>query len=279
MNAWHADPRDLRAWVDGDAGMALGASIEQHLIDCAGCRLAVAGLVDARSELRAAVDSGRRQLIATIQAPPLGPIPRLLARLGVPVADIHAVRSAATPGIVWLFGTALTLGFLTLAAVFGAGNDGGAAFLAVAPLVPVAGVALLCGPATEPTYEIVVAAPYPLIRMVLLRALGVVVMSVPATLVAGLLLPLPAGVATLWLLPAAGFIIAVLAASTWLAIERAAAGVASLWLAAVVLTTRRGAFSALLDSAAVGAYLALAIAAALVLAYRISNPRSAIRLR
>ncbi|MBB2890672.1 hypothetical protein [Flexivirga oryzae] len=279
MNAWHADPRDLRAWVDGDAGLALGASIEQHLIGCPQCRMAIAGLVDERPPVHDAVDAGWEGLLASVQSPPLGPVHRLLARVGVPVADLHAARSATTPRIVWLLGTILTLGFVVMATVFSTGDGGAESFLAVAPLVPVAGVALLCGPRTDPAHELLVAAPYPLIRLVLLRTLVVLATSVPALLITGLLLPLPSRVATLWLLPCAGFIVAVLASATWIEIERAATGAAVLWIAAVVVGTRRGAFDHLLGAAAIETYVALIVGAGLVLLYRARAPRSAIRLR
>lgn len=279
MNTWHARPPELRAWVDGDAGMALGASIEQHLIGCPDCRRTIAEIVGARTELRAGIDTGRDRLLTAVQVPRPGPLHRLLARIGMPAADLQAVRSTTTPRLIWLLGTILTLAFVTIAAVFGSTGDGAAAFLAVAPLVPTAGVALLYGPRTDPTYELLAASPYPVIRMVLLRTLVVLVCSVPGLLVAGLVLPIPTRVATVWLLPAAGCIVAVLAAATWVDIERAAAGAALLWLAVVVIAARRGAFQALLDPAAIEVYLTLALGAGLVLALRVHTPQSAHRLR
>ena len=76
-------------------------------------------------------------------------------------------------------------------------------------------VAVAYGPSSDPSYETVVAAPFAMVRLVLLRTLSVLVTSVPLVVVTGLVLPTSPIVAVAWLLPAAGFIAVVLTASNW----------------------------------------------------------------
>ena len=59
----------------------------------------------------------------------------------------------------------------------------------VAPLIPVAGVAVAYGPASDPSYEAVLASPYAMVRLVSAADLSVLVTSVPLVVGAGLLLP------------------------------------------------------------------------------------------
>jgi hypothetical protein len=59
--------------------------------------------------------------------------------------------------------------FAVLAAQVGSGPDASLAFLTVAPLLPLAGIAMAYGPGIDPTYEIGLAAPMRSLRL-LLRA-------------------------------------------------------------------------------------------------------------
>jgi hypothetical protein len=95
---------------------------------------------------------------------------RLLVRLGV--ADHTARLLAATPALrgSWLLAVAVTLAFAVLAAWARPGPDAILAFLCVAPLLPLAGIAVAYGPGIDPTYEIGLAAPLRSFRLLLLGA-------------------------------------------------------------------------------------------------------------
>lgn len=261
--AWHADEELLARYLRGDAGPALGSSVEAHLIRCATCRTRVAAKVD-QVPLRAVWD----RLEESVQAPRVGYFHALLRRFGV--ADHDALLLAAAPALRagWLAGTALALAF-TAAAVAGGGTRGAFLFLIVAPLAPVAGVAASYGPDIDGAYEPTVAAPYSSARLLLLRSVAILLTSIPIAAIGGLLLPGPNWTFVTWLLPAATAVAVTLAGSTWTTPSRAAAVVAVAWLAVVGLAwsgpTSGGRDAlVLLTGSALPAYVVIGLFAVLV---------------
>jgi len=105
-------------------------------------------------------------------------------------------------------------------------------FLTVAPLVPLTGVALAYGPGSFPMHDVVAAAPYPRLRLVLLRCLPVLPMTALLLVVGGLVLPHVA-VAALWLLPGLALATLSLAAEPLVGATPAIAVLAGLWFAFV----------------------------------------------
>ena len=162
--AWHADGEVLGAYSDGRLDAAGRWSVEAHLTSCAACRLQAGALVDPvrLRRLRAA-------LIEAVDVPRAGVVERLV-RLGVP--DHTARVLAATPALrgSWLLAVAATLAFAVLAAWVRRGADANLWFLCIAPLLPLAGIAVAYGPGVDPTYEIGLAAPLGSFRLLLLRA-------------------------------------------------------------------------------------------------------------
>ena len=71
--------------------------------------------------------------------------------------------------VAWLLGTIGVLLFVVSRRVCADSDGGLGLFLLVAPLIPVAGVAAAYGPSSDPSYEAVLASPYPMVRLVLLR--------------------------------------------------------------------------------------------------------------
>jgi hypothetical protein len=257
---WHADDDLLARYLRGDAGAALGSSVEAHLLRCDTCRLRIRPLVDP-----APLGAVWSRIEATVQAPRAGLLHRLVRRLGV--ADHDALLLAAAPSlrVGWLCGTATALGFAALAAAQG-GARGALLFLLLAPLVPVAGVAVSYGPDVDESYEPTVAAPYSSSRLLLLRSLATLLTSVPLAALGGLLLPWSAWAAVTWLLPASAAVALTLAGWTWTSPARAATAVALGWLAVVAaVSAPAGAgTSALLAEPALPFYAAVGLAAAIV---------------
>jgi hypothetical protein len=106
-------------------------------------------------------------------------------------------------------------------------------FLGLAPLIPISGVAAAYGPLADPMYEVVAATPYPRMRLVLLRCLAVLPISLLFVLAGALSLPGGLGTSVLWLLPALALSLVTLALEGRFGATRVAAGVALCWLAAV----------------------------------------------
>ncbi|HET9945079.1 MAG TPA: zf-HC2 domain-containing protein [Actinomycetes bacterium] len=261
-SGWHADRALLDRYLRGEAGGALGSSVEAHLLRCATCRERVRPLVDP-----APLDLVWSRLEDSLQAPRPGLLERLVRRLGL--SDEDALLLAAAPSLRtgWLWGTAVALVFAALAAAEG-GPRGASFFLVVAPLVPVAGVAVSYGPDIDDAYEPTLAAPYPSSRLLMLRALATLLTSIPLAALGGLLLPWSDWSAATWLLPAVAGVTLTLAGATWVGTTRAGAAVAVCWLLVVAATTAPPGTTTgpatLLTAAALPVYAAVAVTAAVV---------------
>jgi hypothetical protein len=228
----HLEPEWLERYARGDLDQARSFSVEAHLPACADCRAQVAHLVDpARMErVWDAID-------LAIDAPAVPAAERVLRRLGVPegTARLVAMTPALRPS--WLISVAAVLVFGLIAA--GArGEVGVMLFLLAAPLLPVAGVAVAYGPHVDPGHEIGVAAPVDALRLVLLRAAAVLVMSVVLAALAALGLPGLDWTAAAWLLPALGLTLVALGLATTIGPVPAATLVGTVWAAAVLAAWR-----------------------------------------
>jgi hypothetical protein len=265
MTTWHADDDLLARYTRGDAGPLLGASVEQHLLTCAGCRSRIAAHVETPQ-----LDMVWARIEEQAQAPRRGPVERLLARVGLSETDALLVAHAPSLRASWLFGLTATLAFAAFGAAWG-GTRGLAFFLLVAPLVPVAGVAFAYGPDVDPAYETGLAAPYPAVRLLLLRTAAVLVTSLPLAILAGLLIPALSGTAVSWLLPALAFTAVVLAASTWARPSAVATVLGVGWVVAVVSASRARDPAAVLTPVLLVTYAVLGCVAVLVLCLRIRH--------
>lgn len=225
---WHADDSLLSAYLRGDVDYAVGASAEQHLLRCGDCRDRVAARPPAVplplvwDRIRESVEDPR----------PTG-VERVARRLGLSGSEARLLAAAPSLTAAWIGSLAVSLCFAVVAAYYG-GAASVVLFLLVAPLAPVAGVALAYGPEGDPSHEAVASTPYPAIRLVLLRSAAVLTTSVPLAGIAALALPAPWWVAAGWLVPALAFTAVVLALSTWLPAAVAATAVAVGWVGAVV---------------------------------------------
>lgn len=266
MTAWHVDDAQLRMWIEGSDGSLAGASVEQHLLGCAHCRSRVSAAVRAEAP-RAVPDleqvwSGIRD---AVELPRPSRLERLLTGVGLSPADAKLVAAAPSLQGAWLTGLMFVFVFVGLAAMWG-DSRGQALFLMVAPLVPMAGVALSYGPEVDPALEQEAATSYPALRLVLLRSVAVLAACLPVAIVGGPVLP--AQFSYLWLLPAAGFTAAVLALSTWLDPIRAGTAITIAWCGAVSSAAWRGSAGEVLRGPFLAGYAALAVVALAVLVVR-----------
>jgi hypothetical protein len=229
---WHADPDLLERYAAGRLPDAAAWSLETHVNRCDACRLDLvptAGLSgDRLSAIWADVD-GR------VRAAERPALERILVRGGVP--EHHARLLLATPSLTrsWLVGVVIVL----VLAVAGAwsGPVGGAAplpFLLLAPLLPVAGVALAFGPRVDPAHDLTVIAPMASSRLLLSRTVAVLATSFVSAGIGTLALPVLGWAVAGWMLPALTLTAVTLAVSTRWDPLPAAATVAGAWIALVV---------------------------------------------
>lgn len=222
--SWHLDDDLLDTYAEGrPMAPALTASVEAHLERCASCQGRLAPAVDP-----ARLDAVWAQVVDAVDAPRVPLLERLLLRVGV--APDTARLLAVTPSLQlsWITGTAVALTLGLLAAH--SGDDGVAVFLALAPVLPVAGVAVAFGPRTDPLHEVAVAAPYSSYRLLLVRTAAVVATTLVLAVPAAALLPSHPLVAAAWLLPALALTCTSLALATRVDPLVSSAALSATWL-------------------------------------------------
>jgi hypothetical protein len=176
---------------------------------------------------------------------------------------------AATPSLTvsWLGAVLIALAV----GVVGArqGERGVALFLCVAALAPVAGVAATFARGIDPTHELSLAAPFSSMRLLLLRTVAVLSLTLSLTVICSLALPGVGWEAAAWLLPALGLTLASLALATYIPHTVAFGAVTGLWLAATVAAAvRPGDALAVFDGTAQLVCVGVIAAGALVLTLR-----------
>lgn len=223
MSAWHVEDDLLSRYAAGTAPPAAAASVEAHVVVCDRCR---ARIVPAVSIPR--LDRVWEDVVEQLDAPVPGPVERLLLRLGV--RDDTARLLAATPSMrgAWFACLVAVLALALLAAH--ATDRGVVVFVALAPLLPVAGVAVAFSPLTDPAHELAAAAPYSSIRLLAVRSAAVLVATVLLAGAAAVLLPGAPWLAVAWLLPALALTAGTLALSTWFEPLSSALVLATIWL-------------------------------------------------
>jgi hypothetical protein len=228
---WHLDQETVSRYAEGELDEARAYSLEAHLLACGDCRALLAPVVDSSSMLRV-----WSEIEEVVDAPRPGLVERALIRVELP--DHLSRLLAATPSLrlSWLGAVSLALAFAVLAAH--EGHQGLAMFLAIAPLIPVAGVAAAFGSWIDPTYEIGVAAPFRSFRLLLLRSTAVLASSLVLIGLAALALPRLDWTAAAWLLPALALTSVTLAVSTVVEPVRSAVGVAVAWILGVTMAAR-----------------------------------------
>ena len=222
---WHLDEELLEDYALGaPLSPAQTASAEKHLEHCAACRARLTPLVDTRR-----LDAVWTEVVDAVDGPHPSWVERLLTQLGVAPSTARLVAVTPSLRVAWLAGVALALVMALVAAH--TGPRGVALFLALAPVLPVVGVALTFGPRTEPMHEVALAASYSSFRLLLARSVAVVGATLLLALPAAALLPGSPWLAVAWLLPALALATASLALASRLDPVVSAVGLAVVWLA------------------------------------------------
>lgn len=224
--SWHVHAETLARYARGTVDATQQFSVEAHLVSCGACRASIASFVDVR-----ALERTWDVIEGETAAPPAGAIERLM--VGFSIKEHIARLLAATPSLrrSWLLAIAAVL---TLAVLVANGAPNGYVFfLAVAPLLPLAGIAAAYGPGIDPTYEIGLVAPMRSVGLLLIRAVAVLVSTIVLSTIAALFLPGFDWRILAWQLPSLGLVTGSLALSTIVHPLRAAISVAATWLVGI----------------------------------------------
>lgn len=251
---WHLDPELLARYRDGGLGETASYSVESHLVGCDPCRRLMFDAVEPIRQERV-----WERVVELVERPSARPAERILGLLGVP--DHTARLLAMTPSIrvSWVV-SVLTVLILVLVASQSFGG-GPILFLAVAPLVPVAGIVVSFGRSIDPLYEMGLATPTGGFRLMLIRALAVLASSVAVSLVPALFLAELRWM-VVWLLPSLVVTMLTLIISSVTPVAVAGGVASALWLAGVAAvelsaSTRYAAFRPGAQFAFAGLALAL----------------------
>ena len=235
---WHADPAVLAAYHRAEVDETVTASIEAHLLRCAECRhrYATHSLADS-PESGPWLDAIWDEVIDRVDEPRRSLVERVLGRLGVAAHTARLLAATPTLQLSWLLSIA---GAVLTAVALTRGSDTGPLLqLLVAPLLPPLAVALAYGAGVDPAYELGVATPTHGLRLVLLRTIASVAVTIAVGLVTTLMVPW-SWTALAWLLPSLGLAALTLAMRTFNRSPlRCALAVDAGWALVVVLSQDR----------------------------------------
>lgn len=263
--SWHVDEPTVRRYQSGAADRVTAASLETHLTECGQCR----GFLAVDAEWLERSWSGVADRV--LPEPPSW-VERGLTLSGVPS---HIARLlAVTPSlrISWLLAVAGTLLFSALASRTGA--EGWDLFLVIAPLIPVAGVAVAYGRLVDPSHEMTVSAPFDPVRLLLLRTMAVTASAVVLSLAVDLATNTPAATGV-WLLPTLALTVITLALGTRVTLWVGSASTAAAWIGFLLVVAMQadGRQKAAFSPGFQMMFLLATVAAAWVLARRLDSYR------
>ncbi|MFF1648489.1 zf-HC2 domain-containing protein [Streptomyces sp. NPDC058240] len=245
MPHWHVSEELAGRYAAGPVPETDAWSVEKHVEACGGCAARISAAVRTRPEAGAALDAVRAGVLAAVAAegvPARGPARSVRHRFPGAATRAGRLLWAAGPALrrPWLLALVLVaVGALALA--YGAGAGAGETIrpllLVVAPVLPLAGVALSYGRHADPMHEITATTPSGGLPLLLTRTAAVLAVSIPALTLAGAALPPSTGWpgAAAWLLPGLAMTLAALALGSYVGCRTGATSIAAAWAAAVVL--------------------------------------------
>ncbi|GGU66085.1 membrane protein [Streptomyces albospinus] len=230
MSGEHASRQLIDDYARGDATMAADTvwALEAHLETCAPCRSHLAACVATEAP-------GIAALLDTVRA---GLEPQLDAAVRAPSRRVRPRWVAAwlTPAMApWLVMTVVvTLMALLLDAVASPSFFGDISpVLAIAPVLPLCGVAASWSSGLDPAHELTASTARAGLPLLLRRTTAVLVVVLPGLLVGGWLTGTMT--AAQWLLPSLAFTSTALALGSVVGVTRAATGLAVAWGVLVVV--------------------------------------------
>lgn len=236
---WHASPALLRAYADETCGPSDAWSLEAHLVSCPACRAELALALSPHDDQH--LREQRASLLLDLPAQPdaaaHGRMRSWLHWVVRPAAMVCVVVMVLVATVVDVVVSGLYGGPPGTVPLPGTGRGSVAMLWLLAPLMPVAGVAVATASEADPAREAVLATPTAGLRLLLWHSATIVTVAAVLTSLAGAVLTLAGmggGWQVRWLLPAIAITSATLALGSVLSIERAAVAVGVAWLVLIL---------------------------------------------
>lgn len=233
--SWHVPEEHLVAYVCGGLDEPEAWSVEAHVAECEACATRVSEALHRNTELAARI--GRVRANVLTQA---GSEAYARARVGSRAVTSwtrtwRLLTAAPALRLPWMAAATFAVACAAmLSLVSGGGHE--PLLLLAAPLLPLAGVATSYGPGMDPTYELSLTTPHSGLRLLLLRTLTVLGVTIPLLLAATFVIPGGGGVpAAVWLMPTLALVLVTLALGSWIEHRFAAAIAAAGWVVAVLV--------------------------------------------
>lgn len=257
---WHVDQDVLERYQVGMLDRVASASLEAHVTSCRECR----SMISTDSEW---IDDSWRRIADRVQPSGVSVVERVLCWVGVPqhLARVISVTPSLRPS--WLLGVTITLVFAGIASQVALPGSIDM-FLAVAPLVPVAGIAVAYGRLGDPAHEITAATAIDPLRLLLLRTAAVTAFAFVVSVVFDVVFSSTSGTG-LWVLPALALTLATLALGAHVSMWLAGSISAGTWICLLALFRVRpeGSFDVVFSAGAQLAFGVIALIAAVAFFY------------
>ncbi len=223
MTVEHPSERLVGRYARGEVDIPADEvwAVESHLESCAVCRARLANVVEGSTS-------------ALVEAVWTGLEPRLVPQPRSRRSWMRGFTTWFAPAMVPWFAMTLAVAVLAMVAdrLARITGDQVSLVLLIAPVLPVLGVAASWSPAFDPMHELIASSPRTGLYLLLRRTFSVLVVVIPALLVAGWNSSI-----ALWLLPCLAFTTATLALGGLVGITRAAVALVAVWVAVVVAPT------------------------------------------
>lgn len=257
---WHVETDVLHRYQTGTVDRVTAASLEAHVTECAECRDGL--LVDTDWVERSWAGVADR-----VEPGPPGVVERVLTSVGVRQHLARVISLSPAFRLSFVLAVAMVMAFAVGASLSDPTGWAFRWFLVLAPLLPVAGIAVAYGSLVDAAHELTISSPIDTFRLLMLRAITVLVVSIGIGLVAWPFVEAPAAFGpSAWLTPALALTLITLALASRFEAWVAGATVIGGWAVAMAI-----AFSwdlETFDTRAQSFYLAAAIAAGLIVAAR-----------